>query len=199
MTLGKYALIMSTAAMLALAVPSFADPHEGDVFIGWTDFGIAGGPRHLAVEYDDFGTNMPLPAINGLLQGWAGDEPGFEALDADEPDEDFYTLPDGALIAIEILSVDTGFKIWKPGLAGLLLAGDTFTLGGNNLHAHLDWHIDSSVPGVNPELNAYGFSFRLLDLGTTGLLASPEYALAFVPEPTSLLLLALAAGLIRRR
>jgi len=61
------------------------------------------------------------------------------------------------------------------------------------------WHIDSTVPGVDPELNTYSATFRLLDQGTTGYLPTADYTLTFVPEPMSALLLTTALLAFHRR
>jgi len=71
--------------------PVVGHQHEGDVIIGRS------GSGRLLFEAN-LNEIRPLEAVNGLLKGWAGDEPGFEALMEDEPDEGFYRLAAGARI-----------------------------------------------------------------------------------------------------
>lgn len=194
-------------AGLALAGASAAQgghQHEGDIIVGWTDLGLAGGPRHLAMEYghenEEFDEVHGLPPVNGpFFFGWLGDEPGFEHLEEAEPDEDFYPLEPGTQVVFEVLSVDEGLNVWTPGFGQALGAGDSYVLGDEHLHGHFEWHIDATVPGVDPAQEAYAVTFRLTDSGATGYLPTGEYTLVFNPEPTAGLLLAAGGLLIRRR
>lgn len=192
---------ISVVAALVLVAPSTrADDgheHEGDIAVGWTDFGVSGGPKYLATEFH-YDEEHTLPPIGGpVLWGWLGDEPGFDHLHEDMPDEDFYTLDPGAEVIFEVLAIDDGLNIWTPGFGETLTVGDTFVLGDEELHRHLGWHIDATIPGVDPELYTYSATFRLSDSGTTGYGISEAYTLTFVPEPATALL-ALAGAIVRR-
>ena len=203
-----YALCLLLLASLGLAVaPGWAQPrhHEGDLIIGWTDLDAGGSAvaPTLAVEFGEdhagFDEQHALSPVHGPLWGWLGGEPGFEALETDEPDEHLFTLTPGADVMFEVVALDPGLNIWLPGFGGQLGVGDTHSLGGYDLHSHLAWHIDSTVPGVDPVLYTYSATFRLLDSGTTGYLPTGDYTLTFVPEPTSGLLLVTTLLIFRRR
>jgi hypothetical protein len=169
--------------------------HEGDFIVG------VDGNGDLAVEAD-FDENFFLPAVAGLLNGWASDDPGFLALDEDEPDEDFFRLGAGANVRVEVVSVSPAFQAWTPGFADQLDApGDLWTLGGPTFDEHPTWHIDSTSQSFNAQQMKWFFSFRLIDVGSTGYGPSPVYTVGFsnvdpdAPIPTmsqwSLVILAL--------
>lgn len=198
---------MRTAVLLGIPIlvaatstTALADEHEHeDIIVGWTNGGTPGGPATLAAEFAHWDEEHVLPPVSGPLFGWQGDAPGFGHLEADEPDENFYTLADGVNVLFEVVALDPGLKVWTPGFGDILEVGETYSLGGDHLHGHMEWHIDSTVPGVDPETSTYGVTFRLLDAGTTGYGASADYTLTFVPEPTALGLLGVALAIVRRR
>lgn len=131
--------------------------HAGDFVVGKD----AGGT--LGSEFAE-GEVYPLPPVNGpLLFGCALDDPGFMSLEADEPDEGFFTLPPGAIIVFELVSIDPGLVIHTPGFADTLdTPGDTWVLGSAPFDEHPTWHIDANHP--NYDFNAtYSATFRLVD------------------------------------
>lgn len=189
-----------TALVLAAPLAFAGGGHEhDDIIVGWTDLGVAGGPKYVATEFH-YDEEHALPPVDGpLLWGWLGDEPGFGHLHEAEPDEDFYPLEPGAQIVLEVLALDTGLNVWTPGFGDTLEVGDTYLLGDEELHSHLEWHIDSTVSGVDPELHTYSLSFRLTDSGTTGYGASDAHTLTFVPEPATAILAVVGLCILRRR
>ncbi len=170
-----------------------ADDHHHDVVVGRTS------ANQLAVEYD-FAEMVQLPPVSGLFNGWAGDDPGFGHLEADEPAEDFYTLGAGAGIYFEVVAFDAAL-IGNPLTDALDVPGEQTLLGDDSLHEHIDWLIDSDHAGFDPLQTVWNAQFRLVDLG--GLYTpSDVYTLRFtnVPEPATAALLALGAiALVRRR
>ena len=68
--------------------------HADDATIGFTVCVDAG--NRLGVEFDGDEV-FELPEVDGVLVGWVGDEPGFNTLEADEPDEG-----SGALLVLEL-------------------------------------------------------------------------------------------------
>lgn len=168
--------------------------HEGDIVVGRT------GANTLTVEYN-FPAPTVLTPVSGLLNGWAGDEPGFDHLEADEPDEDIYTLAPGVRVVFELVSIDPAL-VGNPLTEPLDSPGDTLLLGDHELHQHIDWLIDSDGPSFNPVQTEWSVMFRLSDSGTTGYSDSEVYSWHFtnVPEPATVgLLLVGAVAFVRRR
>lgn len=168
--------------------------HDDDVIVGRT------GDGRLALEFD-FGESIQLPAVQGLLNGFALDDPGFLSLAVDEPGEDFFILADGASIALEVVSFSPALSAWTPGfLARLGKPGDRWLLGGASFDEHITWHVDADHPSFDPAAGPWTATFRLLDLGSTGYAVSPDYTVTFVPEPGLLTLMSIGAlSLWRRR
>lgn len=186
------AITLITAALVQTA--SAQTRHEGDFFIG------VNGTGQLAVE-GDFEDAAPLPAFDdGGIHGWFGDEPGFASLDADEPDEDFFVLADGADIYFELLSVDEAFKVYDPFFAPMA-PGESFALGGHEFDEHAFWHIDSDDPAFDPNQAEWGITWRVVDHGSSGYATSDVYTSRFtnVPAPGGIIPLALAALACTRR
>lgn len=173
-------------ALAAQRGVALAQHHDDDFVVGCT------GAGQLAVEFD-FDENPVLPPVQGLLNGFALDEPGFMALGEDKPTEDFFTLADGASIVFEAVSFSPVLSAWTPGfLSQLDQPGEQWVLGGTSFDEHLTWHIDANHPSFDPVAGPWSATFRLLDLGTTGYAASPDYTVHFVPEPGVLALVTIA-------
>jgi len=187
------------STMLATILPEIVragDDHEhhGDIIVGRSLLDV------LAVEYD-FDEPTVLAPVSGLLAGWAGDEPGFDHLEANEPDEDFYSLAAGANIVFELVNIDQAL-VGNPLGSPLDAPGARFVLGDHELHQHIDWLIDSTDPAFNPVQTVWSLQFRLIDIGATGYGASDVYDWHFtnMPEPGSAgLMLAACAWAIRRK
>lgn len=189
------AYLIVLAAFFAFAGTALAQHHhEGDLVVGRT------GGGQLQVEFD-FGAPLALPPVDGLLKGWALDDPGFDHLEADEPDEDFFMLGSGAQIRFDVVSFAPAFQAWTPGFAAALRnPGDTYVFpDGELLHGHLNWHIDALDPQFDPAAGPWTASFRLVDVGSTGYTPSEVYTFAFTPEPSTLALVGLGALVLRRR
>ena len=62
--------LSAVLGLAVLAAPAVGDHVHEDVIVGRT------AARQLAVEYD-FAEDIVLPPVNGVLVGWAGDDPGF--------------------------------------------------------------------------------------------------------------------------
>ncbi|HRX87792.1 MAG TPA: PEP-CTERM sorting domain-containing protein [Phycisphaerae bacterium] len=190
-------IIACTLALIIFPVAARAGAehvHDGDIVVGRTGAGA------LSVEYD-FTEPTVLAPVNGLLTGWAGDEPGFDHLETDEPAEDFYILGSGANIVFEIVSIDPAL-VGNPLTDALDAPGEQLVLGDETLHRHIDWLIDSTDPAFNPAQTVWEVQFRLLDTGSTQYDASAVYTwgLTNVPEPgAASLLLAGVVLVVRRR
>lgn len=187
------------AACGVAAVPARAGDdhgHGGDIVVARTQAG------QLTVEFD-FGPQFALPAVQGVLNGWAADDPGLTNLESDEPGEGLFALAPGAHIVFEVVSFSPGLKAWRPGLAGALFQpGDQWVIGPPDFDVHPVWHLDADDPLFDPLDGPWMATFRLLDAGATGYAPSADLSITFVPEPTTAALLLLAtmtAAAARRR
>jgi hypothetical protein len=132
-------MTVSCAAVAAMACACSAQHEHDDLVVGVTGGGV------LSVEGDFDEAHYLPPFSDGGINGWFSDDPGFESLEEDEPDEDFYMLESGADVYFELIAVDPAFKMYDPSFT-LLVAGDTFAFGGHEFHEHPFWHIDSDDP-----------------------------------------------------
>ncbi len=169
----KLAYIMVGAAFWSFAAYAGEDhEHGGDLVIGVSSGG------QLAAEFDG-DESFPLEFVDGLLRGCAFDEPGFTTLEHNEPDEDFFVLDPNAVIALEVVSIDIGFKAHTPGFADILDSiGDQWLIGAPDFDEHLVWHIDADDPAFDPQA-VFTIQFKLIDLGPTGYAESEVYTLSF--------------------
>jgi hypothetical protein len=152
------------------------DGHGDDIVVG------RDGSGGLAFE---FGGEQPIPLfpIDGLLNGWAANEPGFMSLEADEPGEDFFTLGTSANIVLDIVAIDPALKLWTPGFGTVLdHAGDQFLLG-TEFDVHLTFHIDSSDPLYDGSQTLWQATVQFIDTGATGYAVSEPLVLSFSPVP----------------
>lgn len=147
--------------------------HEGDFIVG------VNGSGQLAMEADT-DEQFFLPAASGLLNGWALDDPGFMALEEDEPAEDFYQLGAGAEVVLEVLAISPAFQAWTPGFINVLdVSGDQWSIGGNSFDEHPTWHINSDSLAFDPSQTKWSITFRLIDLGSTGYSPSEPVTAVF--------------------
>ncbi len=170
--------------------------HEGDFIVGRS------GSGQLALEFDsDEAFELPIVTlIPG--DGFGLDDPGFMALDTDEPGEDFYTLAGTAEIAIELIGKDADLQVLDDTIFSTLLAtpGDQWALPtGDTFDVHPFWFVDD--PDFSELGQTFMFNFKVVDLSGT-YTDSTTYNAEFiaVPEPQSLMLgLMGAMALVRRR
>lgn len=192
----SYVIAVVGLVVVAMADPAFAHK-EGDLNIGRSAAG------QIRVEYapDLFPFSLP-PSPEPELTGFALDDPGFFSIDADEPDEDLYRLAAGAVIVMEIVSIDPALKAWTPFLTALPPIddpGEQWTIGPVPFDEHAWWNIDTSDPDFDPDQTAWSATIVLKDIGPTGYADSDPVTLTFTPEPGSALLLGLGAAVVLRR
>lgn len=186
-----YALL-TTLVLAALPLTALAQPHHHhDVVIGRSSQMV------LKVEAPHEPAVLEPTAPGAPIPGWSGNMPGFEALEEDEPGEDFWKLDPGALIELEVLGLSNGLRMFDHTFNELQV-GSRWVLGGHELHIHGLWIIDRTV-NPDPLLNPAEGLFLVRDLGTTGYGPAAPFGLTFIPEPASALLLALAALVHLRR
>lgn len=188
-------------AVVAVSGLAVADDHhhqhEGDVIVGQDGVSPAGLMFEAPVEEGHDHVHGHLEP-NMILGGFSGDAPGFEALEADEPGEGFYTLGAGASIYLEIVSLASGLVLRDPSTGNIVgdSVGDQILLGDEAVHTHLIFHAAGASLG-----DEFPAEFRFVDLGTTGYDPSEAFEVHFeaVPEPASFTLLGAAGLLLRRR
>ncbi|MCB9850422.1 MAG: PEP-CTERM sorting domain-containing protein [Phycisphaerales bacterium] len=188
-------MLLAALMPVSAALAGGEEEHEhDDITVGHS------GAGQLKVEFDFSGASELTP-VSGLLNGWAGDEPGFAHLEADEPGEDFFTLATGANILFEVVSIDDAL-VGNPLTDAIDTAGDQLLLGDEELHKHIDWLINSDDPSFDPLQTVWTVQFKLLDTGATSYDESEVYTwnLTNVPEPaTAMLMLVGCAAICRKR
>lgn len=201
-------LIASMTCVLATAVVAYGQHHhEGDFVIG-----VSGGAApQLKFEFDEHllagDETIPLvPSVNPAVPGWLSSAPGFEALEADEAEEDFFRLGPGVQIRLVGLDLEPALFVRAATLGTPVRIGPSpalghLELGGDALHTHGVWHINSSDPGFDPQQAVWAGTFKFVDAGTTGYGDSEPFTLRFavVPEPASIAILSIGLLYIARR
>lgn len=187
--------LLAACAICTCAVVTYAS-EEDDIVVGRTAAG------QLAAEFDS-AELFPLPVVTFIPgNGFGLDDPGFFALDTDEPAEDLFTLDPAAQIRIELLSKAPDLQVLNATLFTTLLAnpGDQWAMpDGNIFDEHPFWFVND--PDFSELGQTFDFTFKLVDASGTYADSIPITAqLVAVPEPHSLMLLSVAAlGLMRRR
>ena len=159
------------------------------------------GAGQLAFEFDA-DEAIELPPVDGVITGWALDDPGFTNLAEDEPAEDFLTLPAGAEVTLEVVAIDAAFSAWTPGFADRLDApGNSWLIGVDDFDEHLIWHIDSTVLEFDDQQTEWTATFRLVSNGAGELSPSDSFTMTFaaVPEPGTLFVLGLGVIAVASR
>lgn len=143
---------------------------------------------------------IALPAVHGLLEGWALDDPGYNTLEVDDPANSIFVLNPNTSVVVRLLSVDPDFKAYTPGFADTLdQPGDSWFLGTGSFDTHPTWHIDSADPDYVPNRPFWSFQFQLEDPSGHYVTSDP-FTAAFTPEPSSMLLVCTGiVALMRRR
>ena len=173
----KFALVLVLASAHA-AYGFGGDP--GDVLVGRS---VAG---QLKVSPPGSGAYIPEENITVLtvadppFNGWSGIEPGFDHLVTDQPALDFFTLAPGCSIRLQVVQVDPAFQaINSVTFAVIDDPGESFMLGGNTLHSHPTWLINSNLAQFDPQKVLWRATFRLVDTGSTAYQPSQNFTFYF--------------------
>ena len=139
------ALLTGALALCANAATTHAQHAHSD----WAIASTADGSGNLAVEYD-FATQVGLDfdeTLTNLLPpgntAYSSTDPGFDSIEASEPDEDLYRLPSGTAVSVTFTRLSPGVSIFFPHTATLIdAAGQSVSLGvqdappPGDLHQH---------------------------------------------------------------
>ncbi|MEL6498314.1 MAG: hypothetical protein AAGJ54_07935 [Planctomycetota bacterium] len=186
-----------------------------------TDFGVAwDGQGQLAVEFNfgsievisNFTTNG---GANGDFTGFFSDEPGFANFEEDEVDEGLFVVPDGTVVAFELISADPAFVVYDLTFDNIVAPGTNIELGAvlrdgtgavtQGFDDHPWWTVDTTSPDFDENVLSYDLTFRLIDIrddGVTPLAPTDDITVTFtrIPTPGTAALLGLAGlGATRRR
>lgn len=161
-------LLLGAAAPAALA----QHKHEGDVEVGATAEGRLG----VIFEQDAPSVLYPFAAFG--LEGWLGDEPGFEAIEKAE--EDLLPLAEGCEVWLRVDALDDALRVFDGGFNEVPVGG-AFLLGGFDLHDHGYWFIDADDPQYDANQETWSGAFTLVDEGATGYADSAPIVIAFTP------------------
>lgn len=148
------------AAVLALSgcgpsPDNFPPDDHVDVLVAAT----GAGAGDLALDYH---ADEPVPvffsASLGGLDLYTASDPGFAALEEDEPDEGLFVVAEDVEVTLELTALDEGVRL-KVGEVTLDEVGDAAVLGTTpEIHTHGEWQV--VVPqGVTSR--EYALSFRL--------------------------------------
>lgn len=169
--------------------------HEGDVRIAWD------GIDQIMTEFDS-SVLQPL-AFESSAGVWIADEPGFMSLDADEPDEGLFVLPNDSFISIEVLSTTPGIRVLDPLFDPFTQTIEeatitNFDLGAPAFDDHPFWVVQlSEWDGVTTEFDV---TLQVHDSGASGLAASEPVTVTFtIPTPAGASVFACGGLMMMRR
>ncbi len=155
--------------------------HADDFIIGISGTGQLKFESEPVEEEEIFS----LAEVSGIINGWAGDDPGFMPLQKDEPKEDFFPMAIGAEIQLVVVSLDDAFKAHTPGFGDVLdLPGDAWTIATVTTDPpafddHPTWHIDVDDANLADNQVIWHATFKFVDVGTTGYTESEPFTLRF--------------------
>lgn len=161
------------AAVVLGAAPASAQ-HAGDVFVGRSLDG-----RLKIGGYDPALNYTYLIPVTGLLEGWADNDPGFDHVIHDVPEEDLYALDDGASVRLLVEELDPAFRAIDAAFQILDQPGESTLLGDELLHVHLTWHINSEDANYDPVQCVWHATFTLTDSGSTDYADSEPFTFNF--------------------
>ncbi|MCG3131577.1 MAG: hypothetical protein FLDDKLPJ_02381 [Phycisphaerae bacterium] len=148
----------AAAVTASLVVPVAFAQHADDVFVGRSSadqLKIAGFPVNLSLVY--------LPPSDGILHGWADNNPGFDRVITDDPDRDLFRMRSGANVFLVIEAIDPAFRVIDGSFNVFDEPGEAARLGNENLHTHLIWHIDDRDADFDPAQCLWDATFFLHD------------------------------------
>ncbi len=152
--------------------------HTGDVIIAVTSNGqLTADPDGFVPELNYF----DLPVGGVFFPGWADSSPGFDHLVVARPIDNVFPMQSGAIIDLEVISVDPAFQVVVLGNPPLFLdePGESTFLGDHTLHEHITFHINADAPEFDPNQCVWHATFVLRDTGSTAYTDSLPLAFRF--------------------
>ncbi len=186
-------------------MPAFAgDKEHSDFEVGQDGSAIhalvVGGDADIlsgAEPIELFPITDPFSALNGW---YAAAEPGWESVEADEPDEGLFTLLAGHQTALHRNAFDTGLAMFDAGENAILTSDGSSYLFTSDVAGAFHEDLTFAAPPETPLRTELVASLRLTDLA--GIHGDGEsFSLRFVilPEPGTLALLGLGIAALCRR
>lgn len=164
-------MIFSSAILLSTSATSMAQ-HDGDIEVGRT------AANQLNIGGFDVANEIVILIPAGEEpEFWTNNEPGFEAVLVDEPNENLFTLEPGCQIRLELVSCDPAFA--AVGDTVIDEPGEQVALGDQSLHTHITWVVDSILPGFDPLKVLWQATFKLVDTGSTNYADSEPFTIYF--------------------
>ncbi|MFH1746265.1 MAG: hypothetical protein ABIG44_04400 [Planctomycetota bacterium] len=176
-------MILTVASLIGGLGPMLAQAqHSGDM---WLAVSSTGQLKLSALGFQPDFTGEAVVRLNpasGLLDGWTGNNPGFDDIETADPQNDDYPLADGANVWLEIIAIDPALIVWAPGLTQYFNEpGQQIEIGSapGDIHMHLTWHINSNDPQFDVYCVHWRLTCRLTDAGSTTYSPSEAFTLVF--------------------
>jgi len=152
------------AALLTGNVIAGGSAHR-DVFVGTSASSGLSASSTLSLANDNPAVIF-LTEVDGILEGWADSNPGWNAATDGTPG--LAPMEPGAALFFEVNQFTTSMKIYDSVFQELHEHGDLGELGGHDMHTHYTWLIDRADGDFDPERVGWRGSYRVIDMGTTG-------------------------------
>ncbi len=149
-----------------------------DIFVGKTKASALSNGEVLSLR-DENDAVLFLSEVDGILKGWADNNPGWNAADGSAAGEE--PMSQGAQLFFEVSGFDGAFKAYDQVFNILHDDGDMGELGGHDLHVHYTWHVDTQDAEFDADRVGWTGAYEIVDLGTTEYGAAP-HAVFFRPE-----------------
>ena len=174
----RWAAAAAVFAVVAGSVVAGGSQHR-DILIGKTMTNAFFNSYAVAISNDN-PAEIYLAEVDGILKGWTGGNPGWNA---DNGSNGVEPLDQGTQLFLEVTGFDSAFKAYDQVFNELHENGDMGEMGGHDLHVHYTWHIDTEDAGFDPERVGWAGAYNVVDLGTTAYQTAPD-AVFFRPDAT---------------
>ena len=153
-----------------------AAEEDVDMLIGSSADGA--GALQIDFPFAERKVEVSLSANLGGFDFYSGTEPGFEAIEESQPDDNLFALAAGTTVTVEITAIEPGAAMKFEG-ATLDAVGKTFVLGTTpGLHIHPEWQLTLPA-GVTADRS---ISFKLTT-DAAGYSASQAYTATITVVP----------------